>query len=1407
MKQRILSRILVFALILALLPTGVFADFAVYSDTETHWAKAAIEKWSGLEIIQGADGCFRPDDSITRGETAVILDRVMKYAAKSQNGFTDLGQAFYTDAMLRANAAGIMQGDAGTIRPTAKITREEAVVVLGRALGLSESTSGAAFTDGAAISTWAKGYVNAMAARGYIQGAGGLFNPKSAITRAEFVTILNNAIAKICHEATTYTESIVGTVIVNVPGTVLKNMTVTGDLILSEGVGEGDVTLENVTVTGRTTIRGGGANSIHIKGDSKISEIIIEKRDDGSIRIVTADGAEVDAVYVDDGSDDIILTGDFKSVTIAEGVDVKAVDASIKSVNMTGAATFDVDAKSTVDTLTAAGTAGGASVTVEGKVGTLTADAKITVDNDGNIAKAIVNANGVVVGGNKPSTVTVGSSVTDEPVDEEGDPLVTTPTGGGGGGGGGGSTPSLSVSVTKLTTVAADANHDDSAVNQAAVRVEQWDDEVCVVGNLENLKAFASTTPGQGTHKWVGLVVDTGLSSIVGVSYNGTALTSADVAEAASVGVPAGKFVLWVKADELVSADKTFTLAKSGYKTKTITVSFDNTVSLTGTVSKLTAVAQDANYEDSTANQAAVKVSRSGNAVTVTGNVDSLKAFASTTPGQGTHKWVGLVVDTGLSSIIGVSYNGEALTSADVDEAASVGVGAGKFVLWVKADELVSTSKTFTLAKTGYTTKTITVSFVDTVGVTKLTTVADDANYDDSTANQDAVSVSKSGNAVTVTGKLDIMKAFTSTTPDQGTHKWVGLVVDTGLSSIVGVSYNGEALTSADVAEAASVGVPAGKFVLWVKADELVSAPKTFTLEKTGYRTKTITISFVDTSPRALASAVVVSGVKNTAITAKSITITLEHASFRLEVAEIGSSINNWFTNLPAGLTTMVTLISNNRLGVKISGTPTEVSSAAMEITIPGEKLSTGVALHVTVDPLTTYYSITDAPAGPQVASVSNIHYELVNGDAYLAFTKPLNETGIQAYAVRFSKDGGETWEDNSYWINVDSDSSVRMGRLACDIETTTTYNKVLVLSIPDTGYTVGGATLTENFTYTVSGSAVGFTVVKNDDNDYMLTLSTPATEDELYRIEMSKADDAPDYYPMGLFYYYDSAFDPDAVSIPLKGDTGYEIVDGSEFEVRKITNETTSGMTISPKADLTGTVTKLETVNQTDGNTALSAANQAAVTVTQDGDAVTVTADTGALKSFPSTAGQGTHLWVGLVVDTGMSSILGVSYNDAPLTEADVAEAASVGVGAGKFVLWVKADELVTTAKTFKLSKTGLADKTVTVSMYDTTPLTGTVTKIASIALPAAQTNQDAVTVAKDGDTYTVSGKLADMVAYDSPAANQGTHKWVGLKVATGQASILGVKYNGVALTADDVAEAANFGATAGSFILWITP
>ena len=127
------------------------------------------------------------------------------------------------------------------------------------------------------------------------------------------------------------------------------------------------------------------------------------------------------------------------------------------------------------------------------------------------------------------------------------------------------------------------------------------------------------------------------------------------------------------------------------------------------TASKLTTAPNDVNKTESQANQDAVTVTSDESTITVKGNLETLNTFASTNPNQGSGKWIGIDINTGLDSILDVTWGGQPLTQDDVDEAASVGLGAGHIIFWVKAEAL---PRTITLGHTGEEAKSIQVVFV-----------------------------------------------------------------------------------------------------------------------------------------------------------------------------------------------------------------------------------------------------------------------------------------------------------------------------------------------------------------------------------------------------------------------------------------------------------------------------------------------------------------------------------------------------------------------------------------------------------------------------------------------------------------------------------------------------------------------
>lgn len=86
-------------------------------------------------------------------------------------------------------------------------------------------------------------------------------------------------------------------------------------------------------------------------------------------------------------------------------------------------------------------------------------------------------------------------------------------------------------------------------------------------------------------------------------------------------------------------------------------------------------------------NQAAITLSTTKDGIEVSANLDDLVEYPSSNDAQGTGKWIGIGIDTGKPSIIGVSVDDYALQQIDIDEAKAVGLSDGSFVFWFKAEQ------------------------------------------------------------------------------------------------------------------------------------------------------------------------------------------------------------------------------------------------------------------------------------------------------------------------------------------------------------------------------------------------------------------------------------------------------------------------------------------------------------------------------------------------------------------------------------------------------------------------------------------------------------------------------------------------------------------------------------------------
>ena len=206
MKRKILSLILVFAMTVSLLTVGTGAVEPTYGDTAGHWAESSIERWSAYGIIQGSNGLFDPNGQLTCAQLATILAKLLKLPAAKDAGFTDnTADAWYYDAINRCAAAGILNGNGdGTVTPEAPITRERAMVMLARALGIEpiRKPDLTKYTDAAQVSAYAQGYVAALIEAGIVGGVtADELAPQANINRASTVTILDRAISTYADKA------------------------------------------------------------------------------------------------------------------------------------------------------------------------------------------------------------------------------------------------------------------------------------------------------------------------------------------------------------------------------------------------------------------------------------------------------------------------------------------------------------------------------------------------------------------------------------------------------------------------------------------------------------------------------------------------------------------------------------------------------------------------------------------------------------------------------------------------------------------------------------------------------------------------------------------------------------------------------------------------------------------------------------------------------------------------------------------------------------------------------------------------------------------------------------------------------------------------------------------------------
>ena len=432
---------------LAFAPAQAFA--APATDISGHWAEKVITQWQEKGLISGyEEGTFKPDNSVTRAEFVIMLNKALGFTQKGNVTFSDVSaNAWYYDAVAIAVEAGYCAGyEDGTFKPNATITRAEAAVMIAKAKELTANTEAAdKFADASRIPAWAKGSIGAVSVAGFMTGrTDGTFDASNTMTRAEAVSSLDRTMEKEENEE-------VKDVVVTKDDTVIEGQTIEGNLIIDKAVGDGEVYVNDTTVKGDVIVRGGGDDSIYFHNVIVKGKVSAEKE---NVRLQLKGDTDISVIEVKEActieGKDFKGTVDAISITDEIGTSNKVtigVPANRVEINGKASVVVKEDVKKLVISEDAASSK--VEVAKDATVKTVVADAKVSITGSGQIEKLEANADGITIS----SSTDVKDTEVADGVDK---PSTST-----GSGGGGGSSVSVADKLLAATSSAISYKYED----------------------------------------------------------------------------------------------------------------------------------------------------------------------------------------------------------------------------------------------------------------------------------------------------------------------------------------------------------------------------------------------------------------------------------------------------------------------------------------------------------------------------------------------------------------------------------------------------------------------------------------------------------------------------------------------------------------------------------------------------------------------------------------------------------------------------------------------------------------------------------------------------------------------------------------------------------------------------------
>ncbi len=168
-------------------------EYKPQSDLSGHFAEEAVKKLARGGVILTKNEKFAPDEAITRREMVYLLFMF------ERGYYIEPTEEVMDDLVREAVSRGIISNADTPV--TFHAYREEAASVIVNMLGYKKASEiqgiyKTGFADESAITKEYLGSVAIAKGLGIINGAGGKFNPRRAVTRGEFAVMLANAYSR-----------------------------------------------------------------------------------------------------------------------------------------------------------------------------------------------------------------------------------------------------------------------------------------------------------------------------------------------------------------------------------------------------------------------------------------------------------------------------------------------------------------------------------------------------------------------------------------------------------------------------------------------------------------------------------------------------------------------------------------------------------------------------------------------------------------------------------------------------------------------------------------------------------------------------------------------------------------------------------------------------------------------------------------------------------------------------------------------------------------------------------------------------------------------------------------------------------------------------------------------------------